>query len=167
MSLPKGVDSNIILAPNFILVAIIGVTASHTALGINADAVALSTWSSGIAFILIAVGVLLGSGVLFVGAVFKKVRVVPTWTCGEIQTNEEMTIPGTHFYKTVSSMGGLKQLYSGQEKGHFDVYNQSGRFGLGVSRFLRYLHCGILPAYLTWVTIGLLIILFIVCKNIW
>ena len=100
-------------------------------------------------------------------SVFKKVRVVPTWTCGEVQTNEEMTIPGTHFYKTVSSMGGLKQFYSGQEKGHFDSYNQSGKFGLGLTRFLKYLHCGILPAYLTWVTVGLLIILFIVCKNIW
>ncbi|MHC4215263.1 MAG: NADH-quinone oxidoreductase subunit 5 family protein [Planctomycetota bacterium] len=138
-----------------------------TAMGIETEAIGLSTWETGWATGLIIVGVLIGLGVLFVGAVFKKVRVVPTWTCGEVQTNEEMTIPGTHFYKTVSSMGGLKQFYSGQEKGHFDVYNQSGRFGLGVSRFLRYLHCGILPAYLTWVTIGLLIILFIVCKNIW
>ncbi len=137
------------------------------ALGIEGDVGIIGTWSSGIATIIIVVGVLLGLGVLFVGAVFKKIRVVPTWTCGEIQTNEEMTIPGTHFYKTVSSMAGLKQFYSGQEKGYFDSYNQSGKFGLCLTRFLKYLHCGILPAYLTWVTVGLLIILFIVCKNIW
>ncbi len=136
-------------------------------LGIEGDFEIIGTWSSGIATIIIAVGVLLGLGVLFVGAVFKKIRVVPTWTCGEIQTNEEMTIPGTHFYKTVSSMAGLKQLYSGQEKGYFDSYNQGGKAGLCLTKFLKFLHCGILPAYLTWVTVGLLIILFIVCKNIW
>jgi formate hydrogenlyase subunit 3/multisubunit Na+/H+ antiporter MnhD subunit len=139
----------------------------YPAMGIEASEVALGTWTSVWAFLLIAVGVVIGLVVLFVGAVFKKVRVVPTWTCGEIQPEQEMAIPGTHFYKTVSSMGGLKQLYSGQEKGYFDPYNQSGRLGLGLSSFLRYLHCGILPAYLTWVTIGLLVILFIVCNNIW
>jgi hypothetical protein len=127
----------------------------------------MGTWSSVLATILIAVGVVIGLVVLFIGAVFKKVRVVPTWTCGEIQPEEEMAIPGTHFYKTVSSMGVLRQLYSGQEKGYFDAYDQSGKTGLALTNFLKYLHCGILPAYLTWVTIGLLVILFVLCNNIW
>jgi hypothetical protein len=77
-----------------------------------------------------------------------------------------MAIPGTHFYKTVSQMSGLKQLYEAQEKGYFDTYDQSGRFGLALTAFLRWLHSGILPMYLTWVTLGLLIVLFVVC-GIW
>jgi hypothetical protein len=77
-----------------------------------------------------------------------------------------MIIPGTHFYKTVSSMDGLKQLYTGQEKGYFDAYDQGGRCGLCLTGFLRWLHSGVLPMYLTWVTLGLLIILFVVC-GIW
>ena len=63
-------------------------------------------------------------------------------------------------------MAGLKQLYSGQEKGYFDPYDQTGKVGMVVSRLLGWLHCGILPAYLTWITIGLLILLFVMC-GIW
>jgi NADH:ubiquinone oxidoreductase subunit 5 (subunit L)/multisubunit Na+/H+ antiporter MnhA subunit len=124
-------------------------------------------WQSGLATILILVGIGLGVLILLIGGIFaKKVRIVPTWTCGEVQTNEQMTIPGTHFYKTVSEMGGLKQLYTGQEKGYFDLYDQSGRLGLALTGLLRWLHSGVLPMYLTWVTLGLLIILFVVCR-IW
>jgi len=63
-------------------------------------------------------------------------------------------------------MGGLKQLYNSQEKGHFDLYDQSARIGLALTEFLRWLHCGLLPMYLTWVIVGLLVILLIVCR-IW
>jgi formate hydrogenlyase subunit 3/multisubunit Na+/H+ antiporter MnhD subunit len=130
------------------------------------DNAIFGTWQSGLATILIIVGIALGLLVLIVGLLARKTRAVPTWTCGEIQTNEQMTVSGTHFYKTVSSMGGLKQLYTGQEKGYFDSYNQSGRLGLALTGFLRWLHSGILPTYLTWVTLGLLIILFVIC-SVW
>jgi len=60
----------------------------------------------------------------------------------------------------------LKQLYIGQEKGRFDAYNQGGKIGLALTDFLRWLHSGVLPTYLTWVTLGLLIVLFVICK-IW
>jgi formate hydrogenlyase subunit 3/multisubunit Na+/H+ antiporter MnhD subunit len=122
------------------------------------------TWHSGLATILIIIGIGLGVLIWLVAKLSRNVRTVPTWTCGEVQTNEAMRIPGTHFYKTVSRMGGLKQLYTGQEKGYFDPYDQGGRCGLGLTGFLRWLHSGVLPMYLTWVTLGLLIIIFIVCE---
>ncbi len=133
--------------------------------GISGEA-DLSLWSAGLATIMIAVGIGVGILVWFIGRLSNKIRVVPTWTCGEVQENDQMIIPGTHFYKTVSSMDGLKQLYTGQEKGYFDAYDQGGRFGLCLTGFLRWLHSGVLPMYLTWVTLGLLIILFVVC-GIW
>ena len=138
----------------------------YPALGIEPGTAIFGTWESGLATILIVVGIVLGLIILLIGAIRKNIRVVPTWTCGEVQENDQMIVPGTHFYKTVSSMGGLKQLYSSQEKGWFDLYNLSGRLGLALTDFLRWLHCGILPVYLTWVTLGLLIILFALCK-IW
>jgi len=122
------------------------------------------TWHSGLATILIIIGIGLGVLIWLVAKLSRNVRTVPTWTCGEVQNNEDMRIPGTHFYKTVSRMGGLKQLYTGQEKGYFDPYDQGGRCGLGLTGFLRWLHSGVLPMYLTWVTLGLLIIIFIVCE---
>jgi formate hydrogenlyase subunit 3/multisubunit Na+/H+ antiporter MnhD subunit len=136
------------------------------ALGIEPGTAIFGTWDSTLATALIVIGIIIGWLILAAGWLSKKVRTVPTWYCGEVQDNERMIIPGTHFYKTVSSMGGLKQLYSGQEKSYFDLYNQSGKLGLALTEFLRWLHAGVLPMYLTWVTLGLLVILFIVCR-IW
>ena len=130
------------------------------------DNAIFGTWQSGLATILIVIGIALGLLVLLVGLLARKVRIVPTWTCGEVLSNEQMIVPGTHFYKTVSEMGGLKQLYTGQEKGYFDTYNEGGKLGLALTEFLRWLHTGVLPTYLTWVTLGLLVILFVVCR-IW
>ncbi|MEE9370039.1 MAG: proton-conducting transporter membrane subunit [Sedimentisphaerales bacterium] len=138
----------------------------YPALNIEPGTAIFGTWDSVLATALLIIPVIIVLLIMLVGQLARKARIVPTWTCGEVQPNEEMTIPGTHFYKTVSSMGGLKQLYTGQEKGHFDLYNQGGRLGLALTEFLRRLHSGILPTYLTWVTLGLLVILFIVCK-IW
>jgi len=138
----------------------------YPALNIEPGTVIFGTWASGLATILLIAGIGLGVLIWVVGKLSKMVRVVPTWTCGEVQPNDQMTVPGTHFYKTVSTMVGLKQLYTGQEKGRFDAYNQGGKIGLALTDFLRWLHSGVLPTYLTWVTLGLLIVLFVVCK-IW
>jgi len=137
----------------------------YPALGIKSGVI-FGTWESGLATILIMVGIVLGLGILLTGWMSRKVRIVPTWYCGEVRENDQIIIPGTHFYKTVSSMGGLRQLYKGQEKGYFDLYDQGARCGLALTNFLKWLHSGVLPRYLTWVTLGLLVILFVVCR-IW
>jgi formate hydrogenlyase subunit 3/multisubunit Na+/H+ antiporter MnhD subunit len=138
----------------------------YPGLGIEPGTAIFSTWESGLATVLIVVGIVLGLVILGIGGLVKKARVVPTWNCGEKRQSEEMIIPGTHFYKTVSELGGLKQLYTGQEKRWFDLYDQLGRVGLALTRFLRMLHSGILSSYMTWVTLGLVIVLFIICR-IW
>ena len=120
-------------------------------------------WQSAVATGLIIIGILLAWLIL---SISRNIRTVRTWTCGEIQDNDEMIIPGTHFYKTVSNMRGLKRLYAGQEKGCFDLYNVGGILGKGVSDFLGWLHCGVLPAYLTWVIIGLVIMIFVFCGDL-
>ncbi len=136
----------------------------YPALNIEPGTAIFGTWHSGLATILIIIGIGLGVLIWLVAKLSRNVRTVPNWTCGEVQNSEDMRIPGTHFYKTVSRMGGLKQLYTGQEKGYFDPYDQGGRCGLTLTAFLRWLHSGVLPMYLTWVTLGLLIIIFIVCE---
>jgi formate hydrogenlyase subunit 3/multisubunit Na+/H+ antiporter MnhD subunit len=137
------------------------------ALGYPADGgIFLGTWNSQLATWLLLIGIALGVGILGVSAFRRKVRAVPTWACGEIQPSDEMIIPGTHFYKTISALGGLRQMYRGQEDGYFDLYHQSGRAGLVVTGLLKWAHSGMLPVYLTWVTLGLLLVLFVVC-GIW
>jgi formate hydrogenlyase subunit 3/multisubunit Na+/H+ antiporter MnhD subunit len=128
--------------------------------------VIVGSWHSLLATALLLIGLLVGFAVLAISAFAKNARTVPTWTCGEILPNDDMIIPGTHFYKTVSSMNGLRQMYSGQERGHYDMYNHGGKLGFACTGLLRWMHSGILPAYLTWVTVGLLLILFAICR-IW
>jgi hypothetical protein len=60
----------------------------------------------------------------------------------------------------------LKQLYRLQEKEQFDLYNHSGKAGMLVSGFLKWMHSGLLPVYLAWTAFGLLVILILIC-NIW
>ena len=138
----------------------------YPALGIGSDTGIFGIWQSQLATVFLIAGIVIGLIILIIGLLARKTRTVPTWTCGEVQDNDQMLVPGTHFYKTVSAMGGLRQLYNGQEKGYFDLYNHSGKCGLGLTNFLRWLHSGVLSMYLTWVTLGLLVILFVVCK-IW
>jgi formate hydrogenlyase subunit 3/multisubunit Na+/H+ antiporter MnhD subunit len=138
----------------------------YPALGIQPGTVAIGTWQSGLATILIVAGIIIGLLILVIAKVASKARIVPTWTCGEVLSNEQMIIPGTHFYKTISSMNGLRQMYASQEKGWFDLYDQGGRLGLTFTNMLKSLHGGLLPIYLTWITFGLLLLLFVLCK-IW
>lgn len=136
------------------------------ALGLDAVTINLSTWQAGLATGMLLIGALIGIVIWLFGTKAVRVRQVPTWYCGETIDNEKMVVPGTHFYRTVSEMRGLRQLYTAQEKGWFDLYDQGGRLGLAVTGFLRWMHGGILPMYLTWVMVGLLAILFVLC-NIW
>ncbi len=136
----------------------------YPGLGLETEAPALSLWSAGLATVLIIIGIIIGMLVWFVMKLSGNIRIVPTWNCGEKSDSDSLIVSGTHFYKTVSNMKALKPLYSGQEKGYFDVYNQGGRLGLSLTYLLKWLHSGVLPMYLTWVTIGLLAVLFALCR---
>lgn len=140
----------------------------YPALGIDpiTAPVAIGVWNSILGTALLLTGILAGGVIMLIGLSAAKTRTVKTWSCGEVIENDRMIVPGTHFYKTISDMGGLKQLYDTQQKGWWDPYNWGAMAGGGISDFLKWLHSGLLPMYLTWVTLGLLIILYIVC-NIW
>jgi formate hydrogenlyase subunit 3/multisubunit Na+/H+ antiporter MnhD subunit len=138
----------------------------YPALNINPETAIWGTWDSELATVLILLGLAIGCIILLVGVLARKVRTVPTWTCGEVIDNDDMIVSGTHFYKTISEMGGFKQLYKWQEQKWFDLYNHGAKVGSALSDFLRWLHSGLLSMYLTWVILGLLIVLLVVCK-IW
>lgn len=122
-------------------------------------------WDALWATVLLLLGVGVAVLVLVAGGLLaKKIRIVHTWTCGERQPNEQMIIPGTHFYKTVSSMEGLRQVYQSQEKGYFDPYLYGAKTGLALTGMLKWLHSGVLSVYLTWVVVGLLLMVIFLCQ---
>ena len=137
----------------------------YPALGIEWGTAIIGSWYSWLAAIYLVAGCIIVL-LIFVLSRSSIKQNVPTWTCGEVQTNDEMIIPGTHFYKTISSLSPFKQLYRLQEKEQFDLYKHSGDIGLLFSGLLKWMHSGLLPVYLAWTVFGLLVILIVIC-NIW
>ncbi len=138
----------------------------YPALDIEWGTAIIGNWNSWLAVIYLVGGISIALLILLFSWVSIKQRRVPTWTCGEVQPNDEMIIPGTHFYKTISSLSPFKQIYHLQEKEHFDLYNHGGIIGLLFSGFLKWLHSGLLPVYLVWTAFGLIVILTVLC-DIW
>ena len=120
-------------------------------------------WSPGTATALIIVGVIVG----FIIYAFSRIRNVRldenVWTGGNIMDNEEIRIPGTHFYKTVTD--DISPVFSAAfrdaEKGALDIYNIWGKLGNNFVQVLRRMHDGVLSTYLSWMIIGLGVLAFI------
>lgn len=138
----------------------------YPALAIEPGTVIIGSWHSMLATTFLLMGLIVGLLVLWFAKMEKKIKIVPTWDCGESQDNEDMIVPGTDFYKTVSRIKPLDALYAAQEKGYFDLYDQAGRVGLSLTGLLRKLHSGILPTYLTWVILGFLLILCVLLGHL-
>ncbi len=120
-------------------------------------------WSPAAATVLIIIGIAAGL-IIYAFSRMRRVRVDENvWVGGNIMDNEEMRIPGTHFYKTVTDDLNpmARAAFRDGEKGAMDVYNFWGQFGGAFVHVLRVLHNGILSTYLSWAVIGLGILAFI------
>jgi formate hydrogenlyase subunit 3/multisubunit Na+/H+ antiporter MnhD subunit len=120
-------------------------------------------WRPGLATILVIIGIIVGLIIYAIGRV-KGARVDENvWIGGNIMDNEEIRIPGTHFYKTVTE--DLNPILTGAfrdgDRGAIDGYNIIGKLGESFVNVLRALHDGILSTYLSWVVIGLGVLVFI------
>jgi formate hydrogenlyase subunit 3/multisubunit Na+/H+ antiporter MnhD subunit len=120
-------------------------------------------WSPVAATVLMAVGLIVGL-IIYAFGNTKRVRIDENvWVGGNILENEEIRIPGTHFYKTVTDdlHPAWTALFKDGQDGAMDVYNIWGKFGFNVVQVLRGLHNGILSTYLSWAIIGLGVLMFV------
>jgi formate hydrogenlyase subunit 3/multisubunit Na+/H+ antiporter MnhD subunit len=120
-------------------------------------------WSPGLATILIFLGIVVGL-LIYAMRSMKAARVDENvWIGGNVMDSEEIRIPGTHFYKTVSE--DINPVFTGAfrdgEKGALDGYNIFAGLGGALVKVLRAMHDGILSTYLSWVVIGLGVLVFI------
>jgi formate hydrogenlyase subunit 3/multisubunit Na+/H+ antiporter MnhD subunit len=114
-------------------------------------------WSPGTATALIVVGVILGLLILVFSSM-RPYRIEENpWIGGNVMDGEEIRVPGTGFYKTVTDDLGpaVKTAFVDGDKGALDVYNFFGRLGGGFVQVLRTVHNGNLSTYLAWIVIGL------------
>ncbi len=120
-------------------------------------------WSPSLATAMIVLGIIVGL-ILYLFGRIRSVRMDENvWIGGNIMDNEEIRVPGTHFYKTVTDELNpvVKGAFRDGEIGAMDVYNLSRYIGGSLVQFLRGLHNGILSMYLSWVVIGLGVLAFI------
>ena len=149
----------------------------------------LGMWSPTLATLLLLSSLLCGAIIYRLGNI-KSVKEGEIFVGGEPIDQEEVRIPGTHFYDTIESTGFLRYLYAKGKKRTFDLYKWGRKiikiFALGLyngvdrlidrfydgiqtitfssSEVFRKIHTGILTTYILWVLVGITVLLFVLMK---
>jgi len=120
-------------------------------------------WSPSLATLLIIIALIVGLIIYLLGHL-KLRRTGLMYVGGEIMDPEEVRVPGTGFYETISNLKGFKGAYGDAEEGAFDLYYLTGKYGDNIVQVLRKLHDGVLSTYLSWCIIGLGFLLFLLMR---
>lgn len=120
----------------------------------------IGIWYPGIATILIITGLILGYVIYRLGNL-KNVRVDNSCFIGGEVLPDAYRVTGTDFYNTIKDIGVLKFIYKRAEEKAFDIYEEGVKYSLKFTEMLRSLHNGILPTYLAWCLLGMIVLFFI------
>ena len=66
-------------------------------------------------------------------------------------------VTGTDFYRTISDMPAVARLSRREEAGAFDVFTAGRRFVAVLTKAVGALHNGILPSYMVWCLLGMVV----------
>ncbi len=111
-------------------------------------------------FLLIGLGV---GFLIYLAGNFKGMRETSPYIGGE-QLSKDMRLSGIEFYRTIEEMPFIKGLYLKAEGKLFDIYEQGKKLVFFFIRILQYLHNGVLPTYLVWCLLGMVVILFSIVR---
>jgi len=112
----------------------------------------------GLATLLLLGALALGLLLYRLGSGFRT-RVDIAYLGGEV--HDEMRLSGTEFYRTVETERPFDTLFGLARHGWFDLYEVAGRLLAYSGRLLRIAHAGLLQLYMTWMVVGLAIIIAI------
>ncbi|MFW6138120.1 MAG: NADH-quinone oxidoreductase subunit L [Spirochaetota bacterium] len=113
-------------------------------------------WSSGTVTALIITSIAVGVVIYLVGNVAKS-RTTEIFAGGE-RVEPEADFSAVDYYKTISDFGLFSGFYKRAEKKVFDIYDQSKNVVLDINHVFSKCHSGVLPVYLLWVILGLIVI---------
>lgn len=121
-------------------------------------------WSSSLATGLILIGIVIGFIFYLIGNI-KGLREDEPFVGGaDVSKYKEMRVSGIEFYETIKDMSILKGIYKKAEDKFFDIYDQGSKLTFFFSGILKRIHNGILPSYLTWCLLGMIILIFILLR---
>ena len=133
-------------------------------------------WWAGLATMLIVGSIVVGLLVYWLTMRGGKLRRVRTYIGGEllqdVYVSGEETGPGRHievtgvdFYNTIEQLPVLQRLYTLARAKAFDLYDLFQKGVDYVIQILRSLHTGILPTYLRWFVVGLVVVVWVVTQS--
>jgi formate hydrogenlyase subunit 3/multisubunit Na+/H+ antiporter MnhD subunit len=152
------------------LCVLFGVFARQIPLGIfvcpslKQNVIFSGTWSAGLATVLILLGVLVGVVIYLLGMAGKSRTTAPFIGGETLNQYPEMRMSGTEFYRTIREQRCLKGIYTLAQKKVFDVYEMGVKGAQKLCSVLRYFHNGILPTYLSWCLLGMLVLFYVLLK---
>ncbi|RKY36943.1 MAG: hypothetical protein DRP73_02565, partial [Candidatus Omnitrophota bacterium] len=118
-------------------------------------------WNPGLATLLILLALFIG-GLVFISSRIK-FRTADTFIGGESLPDD--TRPrADDFYSDIRTFPVIFRIYNLAERKLFDIYEICLKIVFVFIRFLRYLHNGVLPTYLVWCLIGMIILFLKVIK---
>ncbi len=122
---------------------------------LNASAL-LGSWSPASATLLIILGLVLGWLIFKLGKLKLSLRQDEAFVGAEItQPQPENMVTGIDFYNSIKEMKPLTIIYQKAQEGYFDIYEQGKKLVFAISKFLQFLHNGVLPSYLVWMLLGM------------
>jgi len=123
-------------------------------------------WKPGLATALILIGLAVGWIVYRLGNL-KGMRTDESYIGGEKLFPPPNRVTGTEFYRTISEMSPFKQLYKLAGEKYFDIYDLGSKLTFWISDRLKALHGGVLPVYLSWCLLGIVVFLIILMRQQW
>jgi formate hydrogenlyase subunit 3/multisubunit Na+/H+ antiporter MnhD subunit len=133
-------------------------------------------WWAGLATTLIIVAILVGLVIYWVTMRSGKLRRTRTYIGGErlqdIYVSGSQTGPGRHlevtgidFYDTIEQLPMLRRIYPLARARVFDMYDIMRKGASFFVLHLRGVHTGILPVYLTWILLGMLVVVWSIMQT--
>jgi len=121
-------------------------------------------WSSGLATLLVLIGIAIGFIIYLIGNLKAAVREDNSFTGGEILAQDQR-VSGVDFYNSIKNLPQLKSLYKKAEDKVFDIYDQGKNIVFYITKKFQYLHNGVLPTYLVWCLLGMMVLFIVLFKN--
>lgn len=75
-----------------------------------------------------------------------------------------LEVTGVHFYDTIEQLPVIQRMFRLSRARTFDLYELLKRGTGYIVIMLRSLHSGVLPAYLRWFIVGLLVVVWVVTQ---
>jgi formate hydrogenlyase subunit 3/multisubunit Na+/H+ antiporter MnhD subunit len=121
-------------------------------------------WAASSVTLLLCAALLIGFLMYLVGTI-TKIRTTKMFVGGEeLKDVPAMRVSGTEFYHTIKDVKPLNIVYDCAEKKWFDIYDVGSKITFGFNSFLRYIHNGILSSYLSWLLLGMMILLLLLIR---